>query len=188
MNFLAATFTDPEQLNRLTETIADIAFTMPVSALSADGWSLERPDVLNLMAKLRQAGKPLGEYVGGKLYRGVLTGLNEAFVIDGPTRERLIAEDPRSAEVIKPFYRGRDIYKWIAEWAEIYLLYIPWHFDIDSYPAIKKHLFNYKEQINHLVMLSRELFVITNAFSSQEKITVCSLCLIANFFGGLSAI
>ena len=52
---------------------------------------------------------PLGEYVGGKIYRGIKTGLNEAFVIDAETKEKLIAEDPKSAELIKPFLVGRDI-------------------------------------------------------------------------------
>ncbi len=52
---------------------------------------------------------PLGEYVEGKIYYGIKTGLNEAFVIDGATRERLIAEDGKSAELIKPFLAGRDM-------------------------------------------------------------------------------
>jgi hypothetical protein len=123
-DFLAATFTDNEQLKRFDKMLPSIGFTMPVSALKEDGWALERPDVLQLMEKLRKAGKPLGEHVEGKFYRGVLTGLNEAFVIDGETRQRLIAEDPRSAELIKPWLRGRDIRKWKAEWDGLYLITI----------------------------------------------------------------
>ncbi len=60
---------------------------MPVSALKEEGWNLERPEVLALMEKLRKSGTPLGEYVQGRFYRGILTGFNEDFVIDAATRE-----------------------------------------------------------------------------------------------------
>ena len=61
----------------------------------------------------------------GRFYYGIKTGLNEAFVIDGATKERLITEDPKSAEIIKPWLRGRDMKKWKAEWAGLYLIRIP---------------------------------------------------------------
>ena len=44
-----------------------------------------------------------------KIYRGILTGLNEAFVINHMTKEALIAYDEKSAEIIKPFFAGKDI-------------------------------------------------------------------------------
>ncbi|MFM7577707.1 MAG: hypothetical protein ACKO5Q_12310, partial [Microcystaceae cyanobacterium] len=50
--------------------------------LKPDGWRLESSQNFDLLAKLRNAGKPLGEYVEGRFYRGILTGFNEAFVID----------------------------------------------------------------------------------------------------------
>ncbi|MEI2761467.1 hypothetical protein [Methanothrix soehngenii] len=68
---------------------------------------------------------PLGEYVGGKIYRGILTGLNEAFVIDAQMRERLIAEDPKSAELIKPFLAGRDIKRYEMPKSDKYLILMP---------------------------------------------------------------
>jgi hypothetical protein len=162
---LVATFTDPSQLERLDETLAAVGFSMPTAALKPEGWTLERPDVLALMEKLRKAGKPLGEYVEGRFYRGVLTGLNEAFVIDEATRKRLIAEDPKSADLIKPWLRGRDIQKWKAEWAGLYLIAIassanrewPWSKEkseanarplfADAYPAIHRHLSQYEHKL-----------------------------------------
>ena len=63
----------------------------------------------------------MGEYVDGKFYRGVTTGFNEAFVVDRTTRDRLIAEHSSSAEVLKPFLRGRDIKRWDVNFAEQYL-------------------------------------------------------------------
>lgn len=123
-DFFTATFTDAEQLTRFDETLASIGFTMPVAALRSEGWTLERPEVLALMDKLRLVGRPLGEYVEGKFYYGIKTGLNEAFVIDEETKSRLIAEDPKSAEIIKPWLRGRDVRKWKAAWVGQYLIAI----------------------------------------------------------------
>lgn len=157
-SFFTATFTDPEQLTRFDETLAEIGFSMPIAALKSEGWTLERPDVLALMDKLRTVGTPLGKYVEGKFYYGIKTGLNEAFVIDEATKARLIAEDPKSAELIKPWLRGRDIKKWQAESAGLYLINIassankdwPWSQEKyestarplfeQTYPAIHKHL------------------------------------------------
>jgi hypothetical protein len=158
MEFLAATFTDPSQLGKMEETLAGIGFSMPVSSLKPEGWNLERHEIHDLMEKLRAKGKPLAEYVAGKFYYGIKTGLNEAFVIDAATRERLIAEDPKSAELIKPWLRGRDIKKWKAEWAGLYVINIassanrewPWSNEKSeakarplfekTYPAIHRHL------------------------------------------------
>ncbi len=80
------------------------------------------------------------------IYRGVLTGYNDAFIIDNNTKEALIAEDPRSADILKPVLRGRDIKRYRAEWAGLWL--IDTHngygsvtaVDVDEYPAIKNHL------------------------------------------------
>jgi hypothetical protein len=55
---------------------------------------------------------------------GIKTGLNEAFVVDRATRDRLIAEDESSAEVLKPFLRGRDVKRWCVDFAEQYLIKI----------------------------------------------------------------
>ena len=77
-----------------------------------------------MLEKLRKAGKPLGEYVDGKFYRGIITGLNEAFVVDRTTRDSLIAEHPSSAEVLKPLLRGKDVKRWEVNFAEQYLIKI----------------------------------------------------------------
>lgn len=75
-----------------------------------------------VLEKIRTAGVPLGQYLEGKIYRGVLTGYNEAFVIDGATRARLIAEDAKSAEVIKPFLVGRDLERYTQPKYKRYLI------------------------------------------------------------------
>lgn len=53
--------------------------------------------------KVEQNGIPLIQW-GVHINRGILTGLNEAFIIDEKTKESLIKQDPKSAEIIRPFY------------------------------------------------------------------------------------
>ncbi|RMG97425.1 MAG: class I SAM-dependent DNA methyltransferase, partial [Deltaproteobacteria bacterium] len=76
------------------------AFEVDQAALDDAGWALVDHRTQRLLDELGRAGTPLGTYVDGKIYRGVLTGLNKAFVIDARTRQRLLDEDPRSAELI----------------------------------------------------------------------------------------
>ncbi len=144
---IAATFNDEDHLKRLGETINKIGFYIPVSSFKKDGWNLEQPEILALMEKLRLKGTPLGEYVQNKFYYGIKTGLNEAFVIDAATREKLIADDPKSAELIKPWLRGKDIRKWRAEWAGLYGIFTRRGIDIEQYPAIKRHLEQFRKDL-----------------------------------------
>ncbi len=147
-----------EEIGQIAKVAQQRGFRISLSDLSAESWTLENPTVLNLLKKLKQVGVPLGDYVNGRFYRGILTGFNEAFVIDATTREKLIAADPKSEEIIKPWLRGRDIKKWWAEWASWYLINIPssankeWSWSIaknetkaqqlfkKSYPAIHDYL------------------------------------------------
>jgi hypothetical protein len=91
------------------------------------------------MQRLHDAGAPLTEY-SGRPYRGVLTGLNEAFFVDTLTRDRLVARDPRSAELLKPLLRGQDIDRWASEWPDLWLIFTRHGTNIDEFPAIKAHL------------------------------------------------
>ena len=98
-----------------------------------------------IMDKMEAVGTPLKEWDVTINY-GIKTGYNDAFVIDDATRQALIAEDPKSAEIIKPILRGRDIQRYQAEWAELWLIDshngygdVP-AVNMDDYPAIKNHL------------------------------------------------
>ncbi|EON76196.1 putative type IIS restriction/modification enzyme [Lunatimonas lonarensis] len=101
-----------------------------VEALAEDGWTLTDRKSQELLLKLKSKGVPLSEYVDGKILYGIKTGYNEAFVIDQATRERLIAEDPKNAEVIKPFLAGRDIKRYQSPEPERYLILFPKGFTI----------------------------------------------------------
>ena len=85
-------------------------------------------------------GAQLGEFVEGRIYCGIKTGLNKAFVIDRYKRDELVDADPRSAEIIKPWLRGRDIKRWKPDWAQRYIVFTRRRIDIDAYPAVRDHL------------------------------------------------
>jgi hypothetical protein len=123
------------------------SFKIAQNRLTPNSWRLEQTKVLDLLAKLRSKGEPLGEYVNGRFYRGVVTGLNEAFVIDQETKEKLIAEDVNSAELIKPYVRGRDVKRWQIESQDLWLCFVGWHFEPEKYPAIFNHLKKYEDKL-----------------------------------------
>ena len=97
------------------------------------------------MDKMHTVGTPLAEW-DVRINRGVLTGYNDAFIIDDATRRALVAKDPNSAEIIKPVLRGRDIQRYQAEWVGLWL--IDTHnghsgvpaIKIRDYPAVRDHL------------------------------------------------
>ena len=126
----------------------DKSFTLAQRELKTGGWQLESPTGLRLLERIRAAGKPLGEYVKGRIYRGIVTGLNEAFVVDGATRARLIAEDRNSSEIIKPWLRGRDVKRWNTTPKDFWLCYVGWDTKINDYPAIKKHLTSFRDELS----------------------------------------
>ncbi len=80
--------------------------------------------------------------LGNSIYRGVLTGYNNAFIIDNETKERLIDKDKNSAKIIKPVLRGRDIKRYQANWEKRWLIttFPSLRLDIDDYPAVKEWL------------------------------------------------
>jgi type I restriction-modification system DNA methylase subunit len=133
--------------NNLSDYAREKSFTVDKTALDDKGWSLVDEKAQALLNKLRAVGIPLEEYVKGKIYRGVLTGLNEAFVINAQTKDRLIAEDPKSAELIKPFLIGKDIKRYEPTISNRYLIFTRRDVDIKRYPAIHKHLLAFKEQL-----------------------------------------
>jgi len=138
------------------------AFEVPQSELKKSSWQLEPPVKRALLQRIYRVGRPLTDYVDGQLYYGIKTGLNEAFVIDGVRRAQLIAEDPKSEDIIKPFLRGRDIKRWQVNHCDQWLIFIPWHFPLQdesgivgasddaesafrgNYPAIFQHLLRHK--------------------------------------------
>lgn len=93
----------------LHDIVKKESYTVDVNSLDDNGWSLSNKRESLVLNKIKKAGIPLSEYVSGKIYYGIKTGFNKAFVINKETRDRLIKEDPKSKEIIKPFLEGKDI-------------------------------------------------------------------------------
>ena len=121
------------------------AFDLSQATLTSDGWQLLNPRTLKVIKKLENSGVTLDEYVSGRFYSGIKTGCNQAFVINEAQRKDLIAKDAQSADLIKPYLRGRDIKRWNAEFANLYMLYVTWEFEPNEYPAIYEHLLEFRD-------------------------------------------
>ncbi|MEO0967376.1 MAG: TaqI-like C-terminal specificity domain-containing protein [Cyanobacteria bacterium J06639_18] len=120
---------------------------LPHSALKGSTWKLTNAASANFMQKMEEAGIPLSDYVNGQIYYGVKTGFNKAFVIDGTKRAELIAQDPKSSEIIKPLVVGNDIRKWRINSQDKWLIFTRRGIDIDTYPAIKAHLAQWQKEL-----------------------------------------
>ncbi|HEX2921442.1 MAG TPA: Eco57I restriction-modification methylase domain-containing protein, partial [Bacteroidales bacterium] len=129
-------------------------------------WMIQASNETEIITKLRNTCQPLSAFINGYSYRGILTGLTEAFVINEDTREKLMKEDVRSSELLKPFLLGRNIKPYNSGEVNNWLIFIPKGFtknlvykvneseDINSawktfsgnFPAIATHLAVYSDR------------------------------------------
>jgi hypothetical protein len=129
---------------KFDEAFEALAQTMPQGRLSISGWQFEGDALSNLRQKLLGTHPTLKEVYGAPC-RGIVTGLNEAFVLSRAQRDAMLMQDPRSAAVLKPFLEGKDLKKWRVEPQDQWLIYIPKNrINIDDFPAIKAHLLPFK--------------------------------------------
>ena len=126
---------------------------------SSECWVILSPIEQSIKRKIEAVGKPLKDW-NIQIYRGVLTGYNEAFIISTEKKDEILAscldedERARTAEIIRPILRGRDIKRYGYNWANLWL--INTHngikggvsrIEINDYPAIKQHLDAYWDRI-----------------------------------------
>ena len=64
----------------------------------------------------------MAEVIRSKPLMGIKTGLNEAFLIDTETKEKLVKDDPRCSELMRPLLRGQDLERWCANWAGLWMI------------------------------------------------------------------
>ena len=113
---------------------------------TSDIWTVSNGMSDRIKEKIIKAGTPLKNW-DINIFRGLTTGLNEAFVIDEEKRTELIFKDPKSNEIIKPILRGRDIKKYNFKWNELYVILAKKGINISDFPAIFEHLKNYKNKL-----------------------------------------
>jgi hypothetical protein len=111
-------------------------------------WSIWSISEIALKTKIEQFGIPIKQW-DVKISYGIKTGLNEAFIIDWTTRDQLIMKDSHSSEIIKPILRWRDIKRYRADFAELYIIIVKYKFahELIKYPAILEHLQSFEEKL-----------------------------------------
>lgn len=112
--------------------------------MTSESWIILSPIELSIRTKIESIGLPLKNWPIS-INRGILTGFNEAFIISSDKKDELIAADPKSAELIRPILRGRDIKRYEYHFAELWIIatFPSKKYNIDDYPAVKNYLLSF---------------------------------------------
>ena len=137
-------------------------------------WSILSSIELSIKRKIEAVGKPLKDW-DIKIYRGILTGCNEAFIIDGAKREEILnnckttAERERTDALIRPILRGRDIKRYSYTWGNLYLIatFPSRHYNINDYPAVKEYLLTFGKE--RLEQTGKEYIVNGERIKARKK-------------------
>ena len=116
----------------------------------SDSWVILSPIEQSIKKKIEAVGTPLKDW-DIQINYGIKTGCNEAFIISTEKRKEILDncqtedERKRTAELIRPILRGRDIKRYGYEWAELWLIatFPSRHYNIDEYPAVKQYLLSF---------------------------------------------
>ncbi|MYK43431.1 MAG: hypothetical protein F4039_05020 [Gammaproteobacteria bacterium] len=135
-----------KQTGSIAQYLSDNGAAMKMPA-KGEPWTILSSAELNLKRKIEDVGEQLKDW-DININFGIKIGCNEAFIIDEAKREQLIAQDPKSTEIIKPLLRGKDLKRYHAQQGKFYILATGYDLDIpNKYPAIYNHLETIGEQI-----------------------------------------
>jgi hypothetical protein len=148
-NFLASSTT-----NLKTQKFIQI----PQSTLNETNFTFLDKSKFELKNKIEKVAKPLKDW-DVNIYRGILTGLNEAFIIDSDTRDKILnncvgEEREQTQKLIRPILRGRDVKRYDYEWAGLWLINIHNGYDtkprinIDNFPKLKLYLDKFEPKLS----------------------------------------
>ena len=120
---------------------------------SSESWVILSPIEQSIKRKIEVVGTPLKDW-DIQINYGIKTGFNDAFIISTEKRDEILAncltedERIRTAELIRPILRGRDIKRYGYDWANLFLIatFPSCHYDIEKYPAVKAHLLSYGKE------------------------------------------
>jgi len=136
-----------KNFNENNKILINNDYELEQSRLNDLEWSFVKSEVLDIKDKIQFNCPEIKEILDIRIYYGIKTGFNKAFVINKETKNKLIEQDPTSAKIIKPLLTGRDIKKWQIDFKDIYLLYIPWKFPIENYSSVKEYLLSFKDDL-----------------------------------------
>lgn len=128
---------------------------MPRARLGRGSWQFEEDALAALRAKIADGRPTLGEVYGSPM-NGIKTGLNQAFVVDRSTRDRMVNADPRSAELLKPFLSGEEAKRWLVAGEDCWLINTTnGAFSPEDYPAILSWLAPFRDQLERRAKQTR---------------------------------
>ena len=113
---------DQLRIDDLSAQIEREGATISLAQLRDDGWQIGTRGRYQVDRKNPIIGKPLLEFAGVRPCRGILTGFNEAFLIDTAMKEKLVKADAKCAEIIKPYVRGQDVERWYCGGAGLWMI------------------------------------------------------------------
>ncbi len=131
----------------IAEHTARIGQSLPAEQFGRGKARLAAPATADLRRRMDARGTPLGEYVHGKIYRGIVTGFNEAFVLDEEARQRLLEQDPAGAEIIKPLLVGDDVRRYEIHYRGKYIIFARRGIAIEKYSAVLAHLNQHRKHL-----------------------------------------
>ncbi len=123
------------------------SISLHISDLKPTGWSFDGVASSNLLIKIQKNSQTITKYIQCKPKRGIITGLNEAFVIDSIKRQEFISSDPKYENIIKPILMGRDIRRYSIDFANRYLIWCYIGISIQDYPLVFSHLEQYQGRL-----------------------------------------
>jgi type II restriction/modification system DNA methylase subunit YeeA len=133
----------------LESVIKENGKSLPNSSFGIDNWTLASADVIGILEKMKANSISLGDVLHNRIFYGIKTGFNEAFLINDVKRCELISIDPKSSEIIFPFAVGDDIRKYQIRNKNRFIILTKIGIEIEKYPAIFNHLKKYKDQLEN---------------------------------------
>lgn len=111
-------------------------------------WKFTSNKVNNILTKFSTGESTLGKYTKGGIYRGILTGSNETFIISSETRDRIVKIDTKSTEILKKMVEGDDFKKWVLNHKGRYLVATKYDLNVpQEYPAVFDYLKQFENKL-----------------------------------------
>ena len=156
---IKTTMVNSKDFGNLKNYINDSAFTVRIERLDDKGWILANDKKMAILDKLRVSTKPVIQYTEKNIYRGIITGLNEAFIVDEKKARKFINAQKSNSELLRPYLEGKDINSYSFLTSDKFLIFIPngwtrskcgkasdvWKWFKTNYPQISNHLMQFEK-------------------------------------------
>ena len=134
----------------LDEVFSNKARKIDKEFLRENQWSFEQNNTHSIKQKLERNGVPFIKWKDCSINRGITTGLNEVFIIPKLKRDEIVAQDPKSNEILRPVLKGANIKRYLITPASNYLIYTYTDIDINKYKGVLNYLNHHKERLQEV--------------------------------------